>query len=158
MATEFLITSSLEPIKKGQEFEGSLPLHVTLLQWFTVDSQPAFQNALQNLTMRTPGFEVVTGEEALYGPNNDVPVRLLRGFGKLARLHADVVELVARYGGEMRNPEWAGERYSPHVTHVGERTLQPDEIVPIRALELIKRHDGERSKRVEVILPLRNGR
>ena len=154
MAAEYLLTSSLAPIERGQVFEGSLPLHVTVQQWFSLEYERAFINALQNLATRFEPLEIEGGDEALYGQNNDVPVRLVRRVGRLARLHTQTGELVARFGGELRNPEWAGDHYSPHVTHVDGDELKEGEVVTIRTIELIKRVPGERLKTVESVLPL----
>lgn len=154
MAAEYLLTSSLAPIERGQGFEGSLPLHVTVQQWFSLERERAFINALQNLATRFEPFEIEGGDEALYGPHNDVQVRLVRKVGRLARLHLQTGELVARFGGELRNPEWAGDRYSPHVTRVEGAELKEGEVVTIRTIELIKRAPGERLKTVESVLPL----
>lgn len=154
MSAEYLLTSTIGPIERGQEFEGSLPLHVTVQQWFTLESDRAFQNALQNLATRLDPIEIEGANEALYGPSSDVPVRLVRKVGQLARLHMQTGELVTRYGGELRNPEWAGERYSPHVTHVNGAELKEGEAVTLRTIELIKRPLGERIKTVEQVLSL----
>ena len=149
----YLLTSSLAPIERGQTFEGSLPLHVTVQQWFSLEYERAFINALQNLATRFEPFDIEGGDEALFGPNNDLPVRLVRRVGRLARLHAQTGELVTRFGGELRNPEWAGDRYNPHVTHVDGAELKEGEVVTLRTIELIKSVPDERIKTVVSALP-----
>lgn len=153
MSAEYLLTSSIDPIVKGQEFtEEPLPRHVTVQQWFTLEgSQRAFENALQNLATTFEPFEVTAGDEALFGPNNDVLVRRLRTMGKLATLHARTSELLARYQGTLKNPQWGGDGYNPHVTYVDDMALEEGEVVKLRSIELIKRVDGTR--RVEAALP-----
>jgi len=155
VAAEYLLTSSFEPIVPGQSFAGQLPRHVTIQQYFKLSgSEQAFKHALTNLTTRFYPIEVTGGQEALYGPNNDVPVRLLHRLGALARLHNDTLELVNRFGGTMRNPEWAGAGYNPHVTYVDGRALEEGETATLRNLELIVRKDGEGQKIAELVLPL----
>ncbi len=151
MAAEYLLTSSIDPIKKGEQFvDGPLPRHVTLQQWFTLDHVPAFKNALQNLATTLEPVEIIGGENAEFGPNNDVPVRLVRNIGRVARLHTKTGELIERFGGELRNPEWAGDGYNPHVTYVDGAALDEGEAVTLRTIEMIKREDGVRT--VEMVL------
>lgn len=158
MSAEYLLTSSIDPIRKGERFvDEPLPRHVTIQQWFMLEHVPAFKNALQNFATTLAPIEIKAGETAEYGPNNDVPVRLVRSIGRLASLHTKTGELVERFGGTLKNPEWAGDGYSPHVTYVDGIALEEDEAITLRTLEMIKREDGVRS--VEMVLGFsRNGR
>lgn len=155
MSAEFLLTSSLEPIKKGQQFEGALPLHLTIQQWFTLEYERAFQNALQNYVGTVSPFEVIGDEEALFGPENNVSVRRVRNVGKLAIVHAKTKELLEQFGGELLRPEWAGAGYNPHVTYVGDRGIGENEPVLLKTIELIKRDEGSALKTAELVLSLR---
>jgi len=156
--TEFLVTSSLEPLKKGEQFEKELPRHVTVLQWFSVPYEQAFINSLQNLAARTEPFEITAGEEALFGPNNDVPVRVLRRIGRLAAIHSDILAIVARQAGEVRNPQWAGDNYHPHITYVDGCALEENETAVLDNLELIRREEGEKLKTVVSALKMTGDR
>lgn len=151
MAAEYLLTSSIDPIKKGEQFtDGSLPRHVTIQQWFTLRYAPAFKNALQNFATTLEAIEITATEDAEFGPNNDVPVRLVRNMGRLARLHTKTGELIERFGGELKNPEWTGDGYNPHVTYVDGIALEEGETVSLRTIEMIRRENGVRT--VEMVL------
>lgn len=155
MAAEFLLTSSLDPIEKGDRFESEpLPRHVTVLQWFTLEQPKAFVNALQNYAVTVSPFEVKGGEDALFGPDNDVLVRRIRTVGKLASVHSRIVELVDQFGGSLKHPEWAGEGCHPHVSYVKGLALEDDEAVTLKNLELISREQGTSFRTVEHVLPL----
>jgi len=152
MTTEYLLTSSLDPIAPGERFTGPLPRHVTVQQYFQLDgSERAFRHALTNVATRFAPIEITGGKEALYGPNHDVPVRLLQRLGGLARLHDDTLAVVQRFGS-VHNPRWAGNGYSPHVTYVDGRALEEGETATLRTLELIAKQAGE--KTVEFVLTL----
>ena len=153
MAAEYLLTSSIDPIKKGEQFtDGLLPRHITIQQWFTLQYAPAFKNALQNLATTLEPIEITAMEDAEFGPNNDVPVRLVRNMGRLARLHTKISELIERFGGELKNPEWAGDGYNPHMTYVDGSALEEGETVSLRTIEMIRRENGIRT--VEMVLGL----
>lgn len=154
MSAEFLLTSSLEPIKKGQQFEKALPLHVTIQQWFTLESERPFYNALQNYAASKSPFEVIGASDALFGPENNVPVRRVRKLGKLSMLHMQTKELLEKFGGQLRNPEWAGDGYNPHVTYVDDQGIDEDQAIILKTIEIIKREEDSNIKTVEFVLPL----
>lgn len=155
MSAEYLLTSSIEPPKRGELYaDWCLPPHVTIHQWFSLELQGPFRNALQNLATEHGPIDVIGDTEALYGPDKDIPVRLLRNIGKLARLHAMTGELIDRFDGVRRNPEWSGEGYSPHVTYANGIAPAEGEIVTLRSLELISREAEATHSRVELVLPL----
>lgn len=153
MAAEYLLTSSIDPIKKGEQYEDSLPRHVTVQQWFTLGYERAFHNALQNYATTLTPFEIIGDDEALFGPNNDVPVRKVRNIGRLAAVHTQTKELLEKFGGSLRRPEWAGTGYNPHVTYVDGIAIDRDETVTLKNIELIKRDEGSTVKTVEFVLP-----
>jgi len=154
MSTDYLLTSSIDPVYKGQVFEEGLPRHITIQQWFTLERRGAFVNALQNFATTLTPFEITGTEEAMFGPHEDVRVRRVRNVAKLAMLHDSTLEMIERYGrGSMRNPEWAGDGYNPHVSYVDGIALEEGEVVILKTIELIRRDPGSRTKVAEQVLP-----
>ncbi len=156
MSVEFLLTSSIDPIQKGQFFpNGPLPRHITIQQWFSLKSEEAVMNSLQNYATTLKPFEVVGGEEALFGPENNVPVRRIQNEHRLLKIHADTLEIITRIGGgALANADWAGEGYKPHITYVDGEALEEDEPATLRTIELIKREDSVR--KVQLVLAMSN--
>ena len=154
MSAEYLLMSSFEPVRTGDKFEAELPLHLTIVQWFQIERERAFLNGLQNLATELSPVEVVGTGEALYGPNNDVPVRLVRGMGRVAHIHNRALGLIERYNGELRDSQWAGPNYSPHVSTIPGAELREGETAELRSLDLVRREAGERLKTIQLSVPL----
>lgn len=138
MAEKLVLVSSLEPLKKGDRFE-TWPLHVTILQWFSLprEFEPAFVNALANQAHATKPPVAVGDVEAMFGPEHDVRVRTLRSMGALAALHARVYETARRFDGIVDSP-YVLRDYRPHVTYQGERGIAEGETVRLTAMQLIR--------------------
>lgn len=141
---ELLITSSIDPIREGQVFEEGLPRHVTIWQDFTLpDAQ--LDDFIIDAEGVIKGFlplEFIGADEALYGPENTVPVRRVTALGRGATaiaLHTVLGISIARHDGTPRNPEWAYEGYNPHVTYVDGKALDKNEYVRLGTVELIQR-------------------
>lgn len=136
MAEKLTIISSFEQHQKGEQFE-QFPLHVTLLPWFDVPYRQSLVNSVQNFATRQSPQEVKATDEALFGPNEDVRVRLLGRVGSLHAMHEELLEIVATQRGEVLNPEFIGDKYAPHVTYQGEQGLEENETRVISRLQIV---------------------
>lgn len=155
MAEKYLLTSTFEEIRRGQEFEGQLPPHVTLVGWFEVPHPRALENRVQNYAARLSPVEVTGEGEALFGPEEDVRVRLVTArLGRLSVVHAQLLDAVTRTGGQVLRPEWSGEGYRPHVTFVDGVGLGEGESQILSRIELIEQRNNSDAKTVLASLPL----
>lgn len=157
---ELLFTSSVDPIKEGQRFAGQLPRHVTLWQYFRLQNEQC--NALIAQTAAVVDeFSPMTiqgGERALFGPENNVPVRRVISLGRgamLAMLHDELGVVLEHNHATVKNPEWAYENYRPHMTYVDGRALEEGEQATLQTLELIEKDSSTKNKIVRKIWKLK---
>lgn len=141
---QFTLIGSLEPITSGDTFN-EWPLHVTVLPKMDIKlhDRNAFFNAIQTQANVYHHIRLVGEEAALYGPEHNIPVRLVHS-DALITLHHDLLETLAP---ELRHakvdPTYIGDNYSPYVTYVGERGIGKGEVIAISALQLIaKKRNG----------------
>lgn len=137
MAEKFGIISSLDPIKKGDQFE-QFPLHVTLMTWFDMPQERAFINKLQNFAHEYGPQTVEGGDEAMFGVNADVRVRKLGRAGSLYAMHDDLHKMITDLGGEIWYGGFVKSDYLPHVTFQGDRGIEAGEQCILDRFQLIR--------------------
>lgn len=137
MAEKFGIISSLDPIKKGDQFE-QFPLHVTLMTWFDMPNERAFMNKLQNFAHEYGPQAVEGGDEALFGINGDVRVRKLGRVGSLYAIHDDLHEIIIGLGGEIWSGGFVKDDYLPHVTFQDDRGIELGEQLILDRFQVIR--------------------
>ena len=147
-----LLMCSLEPMEPGTTFE-QFPLHVTIQPWFSVPErmQGAFQNALTNTMheqMKQPPVKIIAGEEAVFGWEHAVRVRLLAsGLGRLANLHLQTSELIQRFGGTLMQ-RGVGDAYTPHVTYTKHGGIEAGTPFYLPGIQHVQRDRVTRKSRV----------
>ena len=168
MAEKLFLASSLEPLHKGDQFK-DWPLHVTVVPWFQVNLYRAFENALGNKihslspVQITGSSEIVPlrtvgGDEALFGPEEDVRVRKLRDIGALASLHDTLLSMIERFDGQLEDTTYTGTHYVPHVTFLEDgRGIEEGERVELPGMQLISK-GPESVKTVERVFTFRGAR
>lgn len=147
-----LLVCTLDHVERGDRFE-KLPLHVTIQQWFSLESVQPFYNAMINHLFYKSGPIVFEGggyDE--FGPKNNIPVRLLEKIGGLASLHVDTGRLIKRFGEV--NTDWPD--YSPHVTYSGDLGLARGMQVELAQVQLIRRTEtvGKENSTVEHVFTI----
>lgn len=136
MAEKFGIIASLEPLKKGDEFE-QFPVHVTLMTWFSMPRERVFMNKLQNFAYTYGPQEIAGGDEAMFGKEADIRVRKLGRSGALYAMHADLLAMIRGLDGEVWSGGFVGDDYIPHVTYQEGRGLSEGEAVTLSRIQLI---------------------
>lgn len=145
MAEKLGVFASLEPLKKGDQFD-KFPLHVTLMPWFDMPHERSFINYIQNLAAHTAPVEIEGGEEALFGPDKEVRVRKLARAGTLYAMHNTLHTTVKKLDGTVRESSYVGEAYVPNVTYQCDRGLDEGEKLILDRIQLIRgATDGPRS-------------
>lgn len=159
---ELLITSSLDPIQRGDSFpQGtSLPRHVTVWQYFELPNEHVneFIAETGNVIEAFSPFDIEGAAYAEFGPHTDVPVRRIKALGQkgttLIALHSVLGAVIEEYEGMISNPEWAYNGYNPHVTYVNGQALDEGERTTLRTVELIEKDAVSRAKIVRKVWEL----
>lgn len=138
-----LVVATLEPVEPGVIFEKGvkLPPHMTLLPWFELleNQTHRFSLTLTRLAGRYSPLQIKGGEEAYFGPQEDIPVRKLIADQAIFQAHHELIRLVATFGAQT-DPRWSGDNYTPHVTHTDKHELQEGDVVTLSAMQLFSRN------------------
>lgn len=156
---EYLIVLPIEsmPLHTGYEQGKSLPLHCTLMHWFSLDmrySRARLWEEVQQVCAQhmyvtgCPGrIELVSEACDLFGPNNDVPVHTLRRNDVLLTLHTRLLMLLTLAYSWPPALHWVGAGYRPHVSTVEGRSFPPGTKHIATRLALVER-TSDRVKRI----------
>lgn len=134
------IISPFEHLTNGDSFEGNnWPLHVTLFTWFDIPADfEEFDRALRELQSDIQSIKLVGGEKTLFGPDQDVPVRLVGDENELRTVHEKIMSLVESHGSKAWNEAFVGAGYRPHVTDTSTNQFSKDETATLTTMNLIK--------------------
>lgn len=147
MAEKLTLISSFERLNNGDSFEGNnWPLHVTLLTWFDVPTDfDGFIAALSELQHRLQPIRIKGGEKALFGPDENIPVRLIGDVNNLRVIQEKILAVVSSFGCHVWNESFVGAGYRPHVTDTTLKTFDKDETALLTTMNLVKGDtEGER--------------
>lgn len=146
---KYIVVFMLDKPVTGERFT-KWPLHITLKPWFQcADSTEKVINQLGELAKNTKSFKVRTGERAMYGPEFDVPVRLVEKTSELAELHARICYLLTKNKCHSENEEYSRENYSPHITVRGDRNIEEAVDVTMDSFDIVENlDDGHMGRRV----------
>jgi hypothetical protein len=162
MPTRNLIfVAFVEPVADGLVFPRSeWPLHITLVR-FDVGSPAGADPTERVAGLAAPhalaalGAGLTVGEDAGFGRNGSVPVNLIQPQPDLQALHEQLVAAVGRLGGTILTPAHTMSGYRPHVSHHGDKRLNPGDAVVLDRIALVDMApDGDRT--VRRILKLRS--
>lgn len=136
---KFIPAFFLPVVERGEEFPaGKWPQHVTLFPPLQGEYQPEFGQSLRKELNQHYPFIVRTAGEAHFGPNQDIPVRLLEPSLSLQGVHY----LIERAIGEVFHDETYRHPYNPHVS-VGDFTELPrGASIFIAGLSLVEKRAG----------------
>lgn len=156
-----LLVCTLDQVEVGDIFLNGTPLHVTVQPWFTIreNSKQDLKLTLAQYAATQFPFTITGGERALFGPDDDLPVtKVGEGATQLAALHLATLELIKKMGGVVES-RWIEDKYVPHVSdrYQEGRSLQPEESVVIRALQLVRRDPTGGKRVIEEVFELRGG-
>jgi 2'-5' RNA ligase len=128
-----ILVHMLDPQGLGTYFDRTRwPLHITLMPWFEVmqPQQSVLRRELGLLAQATPPINVVVGDTALFGPNQEVPVNLITDQLVLMRLHTALLDLVHLLQLPIENERWVGAAYKAHISQTIDRRVDPgDKII-----------------------------
>ncbi|PNI08161.1 hypothetical protein CXX84_12220 [Arthrobacter sp. AFG7.2] len=146
-----ILVAFVEPVTDGLVFPRTAwPLHITLVRFdvgtdvlaerVAVLAAPHAEAAL--------GATLAVGEDAGFGRNGSVPVSLIRPQQDLQALHEQLVRAADSLGGTILTPAHTMSGYRPHVSHHGEKRLNPGDAVVLDRVALVDMApDGDRTVR-----------
>lgn len=109
----------LEDNEPGAAFT-EWPLHFTVVPSFILDSadESCALDVVREVSSAIGSFKLELGEQAMYGPEEDVPVtEIYDTEDSLRRLHTDLITSLGAVGCHFKNLAYAFADYSPHITH-----------------------------------------
>lgn len=161
MAHEYLIVLPIEAMPaKSQYHPGtSLPLHCTVMPWFSLGSMmfSGLFCEFEEIAARfVPGsIELVSEYPALFGANSDVPVHVLASNPALRELHARLYEWLAETNSVPKEERWVRNGYRPHVSTVEGRDFPPGSRHHPTGLVLISRPPSKIKYVISALQPTR---
>ncbi len=128
------IATVFEDLPDGYEFmEANTPLHLTHVDVCEVDLKPLeFVKRLRQHLSNSQSFEVMPTEDALFGPEKDIPVTLIDLNPELKAFHARLMDFLRLQGAVLDNPQFHYGLYSPHVSIYGQRRVPLDQPIIIK--------------------------
>jgi hypothetical protein len=146
-----IFVAFVEPVTDGLVFPRThWPLHITLVR-FDVDSdRAAGQLAAMAGPLAEPalGANLTVGEDAGFGRNGSVAVSLVQPQKDLQALHEQLVAAVRSLAGKVLTPAHTLSGYRPHVSHHGDKRLNPGDAVVLDRIALVDMApDGDRTVR-----------
>lgn len=142
----YVVAAMFSEMTAGAEIDRKQwPAHVTVVSNFTTDAPVETLVATVRRVLTAEGplpFEF--GDRAMFGPNRDIPVRLVRS-ESLATLHHELITELTSAGVVADDPAYWLAGYRPHVT------LAPSvgtDLTPLRDLRdiVIARLESVRAK------------
>jgi 2'-5' RNA ligase len=102
------------------------PMHITLVPYFYpvhVSEQKAI-NKIAEIGAEIRPFIIITDEEAMFGPNNDIPVtRVVSEDNALEKLHTSLIEGLGGVGCHFIDLTFSKTNFAPHITHKSGREV-----------------------------------
>jgi 2'-5' RNA ligase len=134
-----VVVLPLEPLRTGESFAvDRWPLHITVVAPFLTDADPeGLREIIASATSTTPRFDVVAGEDALFGRRENIPVTLIRDSEPLTELHRSLVDGLRAVAASPDEPAFLGTGFRAHVTMKNGQRVQADAAVPLAQIALV---------------------
>jgi hypothetical protein len=146
-----IFVAFVEPVADGLVFPRSeWPLHITLVRFdvgtdVLADRMAALAAPLAAAAL---GAGLTVGEDAGFGRNGSVPVNLIQPQPDLQALHEQLVHAVDSLRGKVLTPAHTMSGYRPHVSHHGDKRLNPGDTLVLDRIALVDMApDGDRTVR-----------
>lgn len=136
---KYVVVSFINRNTTPSEFSASeWPLHITLLANFTIkDSVDALTAQLNNLAQQLRPFASVVEGEAMFGPNSNIAVSLIKPSNELKDLHSRLVQIAKHLGATFDEPRFIENGFRPHATIQASSRLDEGQSVTINEFTLV---------------------
>lgn len=124
MSIEYLLIVPMLPLTVGDSWPigTRLPMHLTVMPWFSLREIPFedFNACLHKLVEKEmfSGMTLVPGANDMHGPENNIPVTLVKSDEVLELLHTTMLIMLAAKQRFPNDLHHVGAGYLPHVTKV----------------------------------------
>jgi 2'-5' RNA ligase len=144
-AGDLIVVHMLEQQAVGSYFDRKRwPLHITLLPWFgaTQPQHEPLRRGLSQLALTMPPITVAVGEQAMFGPNHDMPVHLVANKTELQSLHQALLGLTKLLQLPMQNPQYTGPDFTPHVSQYEDRHVNIGDTITVGDVYVVQLIEG----------------
>ena len=152
MSSRFVVVSFLEKPPAKEFISSAWPLHMTLLPPFIYDGHLSeVIDELDYIAHGTNPFSVITNGNALFGPNEDIPVSLIKPNHYLSVVHSKLASLVTKLDLAYEHPALSEAGYRFHITTQGGQEPPADTNIPISGFSLVDRQVNDKQGIKKVI-------
>lgn len=136
---QLIFAHLLGEVPVEQQFEGSLPLHLTLVHWFETVYNPEEIASRAKHLLQTVGATAVSATNAsMFGPNENVPVMEVEKSAGLLKIHRALLASLEGTDARLRD-YWLGDDWRPHVSDKPNGKLALGETILVDSVDLIQR-------------------
>jgi len=133
---EFIPAFFVDIVQKGETFShGEWPLHITLFPPLQTSYHGYYGDKLRSVVTALYPFDVTVGEDDLFGPDHDIPVKRIEESPRLRVIHAALVRTIANL---MHDPTYR-QPYNPHITLQSGATIETGETINIGGFSVVKK-------------------
>ncbi len=135
---EFIPAFFVDVVQKGEVFPAggdNWPLHMTLFPPIEEPYYPYYGEVLRSVINTMAPFEVVVGEDGLFGPNFDVPVKRIEESPKLRLVHQGIVRTLS----QLRHDPTYRQPYNPHVSIQPGKTIETGEKIYVGGFSIVEK-------------------
>jgi hypothetical protein len=135
---QYGIATILEAHPVGSEFTtDNLPLHLTHVDSFEIElGTNEFATRLSNLLANQKGFTLRALADELYGPEKDILVTTLELTPELIKFHNTIIGFLDKEKAVLKNPQFNGDNFTPHVSVYGSKRVKIGDYVPINDISI----------------------
>jgi 2'-5' RNA ligase len=152
MSQKYVIVHFIEPTKVPQEFTAKeWPLHITLLSNFQITPLSLLEKELAIYAHNTKPFDVITDGEALFGPNKNIAVSLIRPDEALINMHTQLLSIATELGAVYDEVAFMSEGYRPHATIQASSRLLDGQKVTLNDFTLVDMYPNNDIARRRII-------
>jgi 2'-5' RNA ligase len=138
MSQKYVIAHMLSEVFPTEFPSSGWPLHITVVGNFAISySLDELRSGLTSYTQQTKPFEVESEGEAMFGPNNDVEVSLIKRNDEILRLHNGLLGLLDGLAVTFDTPGFMGDGYRPHATIQDGVRLHDNQLINVDSVSLV---------------------
>ena len=147
------IATIFENSAVGYEFSAdNIPLHLSLIDSFEIAiSLTEITAKINNLFVNQLPFQVSITKDAFYGPAQDIPVSELELTPNLANFHQSILALLLAAGASIKNPQFQGDGYRPHVSIYGDRRVTVGAILKISQVSIAAKVSDAQDAKTKIL-------
>lgn len=137
---KFLPAFFVNRVEMNSKYEGGkLPLHLTLFPPLHEKYDSDYGHALRSAINPQTPFDVIVGEDDLFGEQGDVRVKRIEKSGRLLAVHESLVKVVATL---LHDPTYL-QPFNPHITVERGQDIKTGSLVRIGGFAILEKISGQ---------------